>query len=81
MNGTFIIAVIIILLITILISKVEGFWGSTMPVPYMGQPLTQYGRSGIDAATDAPKMFIDPNACPVSPYYCQRCRGYRCCCT
>ncbi len=58
----------------------ESFWGGYFPVPYMGQPLTRYGRSGFIAATDAPKMLVDPDACPVSPHYCERCRGYRCCC-
>ncbi len=58
----------------------ESFWGGYFPVPYLAQPLTRYGRSGFDAATDAPGMLVDPEACPVSPYYCERCRGYRCCC-
>ena len=59
----------------------ESFWGGYFPVPYMGQPLTFYGRSGLDAATDAaPRMLVNADACNVSPYYCERCKGYRCCC-
>lgn len=59
----------------------ESFWGGYFPVPYAGQPLTFYDRSGLDAATDAaPRMLINPNACNVNPYYCERCKGYRCCC-
>ena len=59
----------------------ESFWGGYFPVPYNNQPLTYYGRSGVNAATDAaPTMLINTGACNVSPYYCERCSGYRCCC-
>ncbi len=75
-----IIVIAIVIYIFYTLRQEESFWGSYFPVPYMGQPLTKYGRSGFDAATDAPKMLVDPDACPVSPHYCERCRGYRCCC-
>ena len=58
----------------------EGFWGGYFPVVYAGQPLVQYGRTGIDAATEKPKFLMNANACPVNPHYCENCKGYRCCC-
>ena len=57
----------------------EQFWGGYFPVPYMGQHITNYSRSGYDAATDDPKMIINIDDYPINPY-CQRCKGYRCCC-
>ena len=58
----------------------ENFWGGYFPVPYSGQPLTYYGRSGLDAATDDPKMLINVNACNINPTPCPNCNSYRCCC-
>ena len=84
MNNGIVLIVIVAIVICILYFKCqdqESFWGGYFPVPYVNQPLTFYGRSGIDAATDAaPKMLVNPNACNINPYYCKHCKGYRCCC-
>lgn len=57
----------------------EKFWGGWFPVPYLGQKVQRYDRTGIDAATDNPRMFVNWESCPINPY-CKGCRGYRCCC-
>ena len=59
--------------------KGERFWGGWMPVPYVGQNVPEYGRCGIDAATDDPEIIIDPHAQCINPGYCPQCKGYRCC--
>lgn len=57
----------------------EAFWGGYMGVPYAGQKIVRYGRTGVDAATDAPKMLIDLCAHPINPAFCSNCTEYRCC--
>ena len=83
-NLDFLITIFILLMVSIIGYKCyfqrEQFWGGWMPVPFAGQAITRYGRTGFDAATDNPHMIIDTCACPVNPRYCKECRGYRCCC-
>lgn len=81
MNEILIILVFLIIIYVIYtLGKQETFWGGYFPVPFAGQSLRHYGRSGVDAATDvAPRLFVDINACNINPY-CSKCRGYRCCC-
>ena len=45
----------------------ESFWGGYYPMPYTGQPTVQYGRYGYDAATDNPRMLVNPCAYPINP--------------
>jgi hypothetical protein len=65
-NILLIILVILSIYIIYLLYSKEPFWGGVMPVPYLGQPLKKYGRTGIDATTDKPRMFINDNAYPIN---------------
>ena len=70
-NSNLLLFITIILLIYIIKSFCfygENFWGGVMQIPYIGQPLKTYRRTGIDATTDAPKMLINYNSCPINPY-------------
>lgn len=42
----------------ILYTPNEHFWGGYFPVPYMNQYVQQYGRTGVNAATDQPPQLL-----------------------
>jgi len=67
-NNCFILIILLILLIVYFYySKNEAFWGGYMQVPYAGQKLKMYGRTGYDAATDNPHLIINPCAYSINP--------------
>lgn len=69
MNTIVIVFVILGMLVLWLSMSKESFWGGYFPVPYAGQPIKYYGRTGLDAATDDPKMLINVNACSINPTF------------
>jgi len=77
-----IIVIILVLVAFTLCYKNENFWGGYMRVPYVGQRLVAFNRSGLDAATDNPRMIVNVNSCAINPYCVNKkqCSGYRCCC-
>lgn len=47
-------------------SKKEQFWGGVINVPYAGQPVVRYDRTGINATTDRPTMLVNINSPPIN---------------
>ena len=64
-NNQFLIIIIICILVIYFIynfTNDEHFWGGWMPTLYNGQPIINYGRYGVNAATEDPQFLIDINA-------------------
>ena len=78
-NTNLIILIFGIILIAVIwhMTGNEPFWDRGYSrQAYLGQPFTRYGLRGAIAATDDPKMLIDPSAVPENPPYCKACHSY-----
>lgn len=54
----------------VLTRPAEHFWGGYFPVPYAGQCIQEYGRTGLDAATDqGPVLIINTDDYNINPNY------------
>ena len=57
---------LIIMIVSIMLTRTESFWGGYFPTPYLNQCVPRYGRYAVIASTDDPGMLVDENACEIN---------------
>lgn len=66
MNPIYFILFLLAICLLYLYSTRETFWGGYIRVPYMGQEVPVFGRTGVDAATDNPRFFTNCDDFPIN---------------